>query len=100
VSEVPQLPEELLAWMDSLVRSRDIPALLGVRPATAKGWRNQALHGVGGQMALPDPVRLPSSLARLVDQPLYDREELLRWGRHTGRLDRCNRPSRAGPGVR
>jgi hypothetical protein len=103
VPSAPQLPDDLVAWLDRLIRLSDIPDLFGVRLVTVKVWRGNGMGGTVGAdqdyrlNVLPDPVALPGPLGRLVRDPMWDREVLLEWGRQTGRLDLRNRPIRLGP---
>lgn len=98
----PTLSPELVGYLDRLVRLGEIPELFDVQLVTVKMWRGKAIgQPVGEDQAalnvLPDPVALPRPLARLVRDPVWDRETLLEWGRQTGRLDTANRPIRLGP---
>ncbi len=99
---VPELGAELAAYLDRLVRLNEIPGLFGVRLVTVKVWRGNAIGRQAGEdhaplNVLPDPAELPAALARLVRDPVWDRESLFEWGRQTGRLDLDNRPIRLGP---
>ena len=97
--QAPALGDELAEYLGQLVRLNEIPDLFGVKLATVKFWRGNAINQTqdGALNRLPDPVDLPAELARLVRDPVWDRRALCEWGRQTGRLDLNDAPLRLGP---
>jgi hypothetical protein len=100
--EAPEIPAELVDYLGRLVRMAEIPALMGVRLITVKMWRTNQLKRAAGEqtsplITMPDPVDFPPALDRIIRDPFWDRNVLLRWGRQTGRLDLDDHPIRIAP---
>lgn len=100
---VPELDQELITFLDRMVRLSDIPEIFGVKVVTVKVWRSNAIAAEAGREgasvfnSLPPPAELPPAIARLAPGPFWDRRALQEWGRQTGRLAIDNSPQRLSP---